>query len=166
VIFRRPQLRVLFVCTENICRSPMAEALARHHLKQRGLAKKVAVWSAGTQVSWPGRRPDVRVKRLLGQAEVPVGRIKARQVIANHVHRSDLVVVMEPTHMQWLQDNIGQEQGAEMRLLGAYGLDCSPDTAVPDPYYGSLEDFHGVLRQLTAAVVSLVDELELRLAVG
>ena len=45
----RPQLRVLFVCTANVCRSPLAEALLRHRLRSMGLGRRIAVASAGTR---------------------------------------------------------------------------------------------------------------------
>lgn len=61
----RAELHVTFVCTGNICRSPMAEKMFAHQLKQRGLADKVRVTSAGTGNWHVGSCADERANRVL-----------------------------------------------------------------------------------------------------
>ncbi|TAE95895.1 MAG: low molecular weight phosphotyrosine protein phosphatase, partial [Runella slithyformis] len=51
-------LKVLFVCLGNICRSPLAEGVFRELVQQRGLAKHIACDSAGTHSYHVGALPD------------------------------------------------------------------------------------------------------------
>ena len=137
MIWWRPQLRVLFVCTANVCRSPLAEALLRHRLRGLGLQRRVAVASAGTRVGQPGRPPDPRLRRLALEAGFNLGRIRARQVTPAMLAESDHVLAMEPVHLQELAALCpDSELRGEMRLLGACEAAMTPETAaIPDPYF-------------------------------
>ena len=64
-LFQR-KIRVLLVCTENICRSPMAEGLLRHYLQESEMRNRVEVSSVGTKASLPGCRPDQRAQKDRG----------------------------------------------------------------------------------------------------
>jgi len=93
MFWSRPDVRVLFVCTANICRSPLAEALLRQRLRRMSLAGRVEVRSAGTSAV-PARRPDPRVRRLAEEAGVALGRTRSRPLTREMIRRSDLVLVM------------------------------------------------------------------------
>ncbi len=58
--FGRPACAVLFVCTANICRSPMAQVLLAQRVGELGVGRRVRVDSAGIRVGMPGQRPDPR----------------------------------------------------------------------------------------------------------
>jgi protein-tyrosine phosphatase len=161
----RPELRVVFVCTANVCRSPLAEAMLRRRLQIQGLGRKVRVGSAGTRVGQRGRAPDPRVRKLAIEAGVPLGRIRARPLTARMVHQSDFVLVMESQHLEQIGELLGGAPvPAGVRLLGAYNrgsTDSSVD--IPDPYFGDALGFQKVFEQLDAALVALVEELVARL---
>ena len=117
----RPQLRVLFVCTANVCRSPLAEALLRHRLRSMGLARRIAVASAGTRPGQLGRPPDPRVARLAREYGFPLGRIRAQQVTPALLERSTHVLVMEQVHSDELAGlAAGSDALSRVRLLGEY----------------------------------------------
>ena len=99
-----PKPRVLMVCTENICRSPMAEGLLRWHLQRAGLARRFTVDSAGTRTSQPGVRPDQRAQRVALAAGVDISRIRARRIAAEDFERCDYRFAMDRKNLRDLED--------------------------------------------------------------
>lgn len=143
-----PELNLLMVCTANVCRSPMAEAMLRARLRARGLHRRVAVRSAGTRVAQPGRKPDPRVERLMQEKGVPMPRIRARQLDAAMLARTDWVLVMVGGHAADVRSMLaGAEPTFRLRRLGSYrpgigreGVVSDELIDIPDPYYGSWVD--------------------------
>ena len=150
--------RVLFVCTENICRSPLAEGLLRHHLQHAGLHGSVKVSSAGTRTSQPGCRPDQRAQRVAGDAGINLGRLRARRVTERDMVSSDYIIAMDRSNQQDLMKICPAEHRYKISLLlnhlPVYNLD-----EVPDPYYGNVEGFVEVFQLIEAAVVALVSDI-------
>ncbi|WOJ95077.1 low molecular weight phosphotyrosine protein phosphatase [Congregibacter variabilis] len=128
--FRRPELTVLMVCTANVCRSPAAEALLRHHLKALGKGGSVAVRSAGTEVGAPGRRPDPRVMSILHEMGVKSSGMRAQAASQGLMDEAALVLVMENSHRDVLCERF-PEAAERIELLDPSGLD------IPDPYFGN-----------------------------
>lgn len=163
MMFGRPDSRVLFVCTANVCRSPLAEALLRHRLHERGMQRRVAVASAGTRVGQPGRRPDPRVAQLCAQAGVSLRGLRARPVSQRALARSDILLLMEPQHLDDLvAQGVAENILVRARLLGSYlppGYSAQADSAIPDPYFADRDGFMSVYAQIDAAVLQLVESL-------
>lgn len=160
MMWRRPELRILLVCTANVCRSPLAQTLLQARLRETGLARRVGVGSAGTRVASPGRRPDPRVLRLLVEAGVSVGRIRARQLGARLLAEQDLVLVMESAQLGEVEA-IGGSLGApaELRQLGEFlpeAAGASRIPEIPDPYFSDGAGFRAVYQQVDRAVTGLV----------
>jgi len=130
--FKRPAYSVLIVCTANVCRSPAAEALLRHHLKQMGMARRIQVRSAGTDVAAPGRGPDPRVVAMLKDLDVSARGIRAEAVSARSVASASRIYVMEQAHRDKLLE-------AFPEISGIHPLDPS-GADLPDPYFGSKSD--------------------------
>ena len=153
-LFKR-KTRVLFVCTENICRSPMAEGLLRHHLQQAGLGRSVKVSSAGTRASMPGARPDQRAQKVAIAAGIDLGRIRASRVSEKDLIDSDYIFALDRSHLQDLLKACQPEHRHKISLLLAHlpGQDLQD---VPDPYYNSHDSFGEVFTLIESAVVCLV----------
>lgn len=154
---------VLMVCTANICRSPLAEGLLRQRLRALGLHRKVLVRSAGTKASQPGHKPDPRARRVAEAVGVSLARIKAQQVTAGDLARSDCVLAMDLQNLRDLELMCLQADRHKLHLL----LEFAPELGleeVPDPYYGNYEGFEEVFRVIDAGLTGvsryLAQELE------
>lgn len=155
--------RVCFVCSGNICRSPVAEAVLRHRLAAAGLDRLVEVDSAGTGGWHVGQDADARALESLTRRGYGLEHV-ARQFDRSWFAERDLVLALDRGHLRELLRMAPDEEAADkVRLLRSFdpALDDAPESAldVPDPYYGGREGFDLVLDQVEAAVAGLVDHL-------
>ncbi len=156
-------LRVLMVCTGNICRSPTAEAVLRHKLRQAGLQDRVLVDSAGIQGSHVGEAPDPRAQRHAAQRGYDLAPLRARAMQPEDFARFHWLLAMDDTHLRWLRRRAPEGHGARIELLLEHAL-RSAGTEVPDPYYGPPEGFELVLDLVEDACDGLVRRLQVELA--
>ncbi|MBH0779968.1 low molecular weight protein-tyrosine-phosphatase [Nocardia bovistercoris] len=155
------QLHVTFICTGNICRSPMAEKIFAHRLDEAGLSERVRVSSAGTNGWHVGDDADPRTTATLRKHGYPVGH-EAAVLDAGH-RAADLLVALDRGHDRELA-RLGVPTDRR-RLLRSFDPDADgPD--VPDPYYGDSTDFERVRAQIEAAVPGLLDWVHIALGEG
>ena len=169
--------RICFVCTGNICRSPMAESVFRAHLAEDGLDGLVEVDSAGTGGWHEGDGADPRTVAVLragGYAHAHT----ARQFRASWFDRLDLVIALDSGHLRALRRLAPTEQNAaKVRLLRSYATGAAADTGqgqlpgllsdsdftgdldVPDPYYGGFAGFEECLEMIETASEGLLAAL-------
>ncbi|WP_030713865.1 low molecular weight protein-tyrosine-phosphatase [Streptomyces sp. NRRL S-237] len=150
--------RVCFVCTGNICRSPMAESVFRAHVAADGLAALVEVDSAGTGGWHEGDGADPRTVSVLEAAGYEQDH-RARQFRSSWFARLDLVIALDAAHLRDLRALAPTAQdAAKVRLLRSYDPAASAaETDVPDPYYGPLDGFEECLELVEAASPGLLD---------
>jgi protein-tyrosine phosphatase len=149
--------RVTFVCTGNICRSPMAEWVLRHHVEEEGL--NVEVDSSGTGNWHVGDEADERTIETLERAGYRSAHI-ARQFEPGWFARYDLILALDEGHRRALRSMAPDEEAlARIRLLREFDPDAGGDLDVPDPYYGGSADFGVVLEQVEAAMPGLLEEI-------
>ena len=149
--------RVTFVCTGNICRSPMAEWVLRHHVDEEGLDAEVD--SSGTGGWHVGDGADERTVAALRRAGYRSAHI-ARQFEESWFGRYDLIIALDEGHLRALRSMAPDEAAhAKIRLLREFDPDAGGDLDVPDPYYGGRADFDSVLAQVEAAIPGLLEEI-------
>ncbi|EID18335.1 low molecular weight protein-tyrosine-phosphatase [Mycolicibacterium phlei] len=154
-------LHVTFVCSGNICRSPMAEKMFAHQIDQRGLAHAVRVTSAGTGGWHEGEPADRRAVHVLRERGYPTAH-RATQVNEDHL-AADLLIALGRNHLRILHD-LGAP-AERVRMLrsfdprsGAHALD------VEDPYYGDHSDFVETFTVIERSLPGLHDWVDEQLA--
>ncbi|MFJ3231334.1 low molecular weight protein-tyrosine-phosphatase [Streptomyces sp. NPDC086787] len=151
--------RVCFVCTGNICRSPMAESVFRARVAEAGLEGLVEVDSAGTDGWHEGDGADPRTVSVLAENGYG-GDHTARQFRASWFQRLDLVIALDAGHLRTLRRLAPTPEDAhKVRLLRSYGPAADDGLDVPDPYYGGPEGFVKCLEMVEAASLGLLAEV-------
>ncbi len=150
--------RVLFVCTGNICRSPTAEGVARHMLRDAGLSDFIVVDSAGTHGYHVGEMPDPRTRKTALSRGYDLSAQRARKLETADFQRFDLLLGMDGSHLHFMQricpEVYRHKLDLFMRFARKYELE-----EVPDPYYGGDAGFEAVLNYCEDAVQGLIDGL-------
>jgi protein-tyrosine phosphatase len=159
-----PALRVLMVCSGNICRSPTAEGVLRVKLQAAGLADRIEVDSAGTQGLHAREAPDPRAQALASRRGYDLSRLRARRVVGEDFVRFHRILAMDEGHLEWLQDAAPPDARARVGLLMAHAVRHRNRREVPDPYYGSERDFELVLDLVEDACEGLARELAVDLS--
>jgi protein-tyrosine phosphatase len=170
------RLHVTFVCTGNICRSPVAEVVLRAAADRAGLADAVTFDSAGTGGWHVGQGADERALRTLRARGYDGSSHRARRLDRDAYARADLVVALDRGHLRALLgwgaprdgargDRAGGDRAGgdgKVRLLRSFdpGAD-GPEVA--DPYYGDEAAFAIVVDQVEAAAPGLLEHLRERL---
>ncbi len=152
--------RLLFVCTGNTCRSPMAEALTRRALERRGIGA-FEVRSAGTS-AWPGMPASDGALAVAARAGVSLGSHRSIPLDHEIVGWADLVLAMSPGHLAAIRALGGEEKAALITTfarIGGRGEDGG-DRGVLDPFGGPVDVYQATWEELEALVDRVLDHLE------
>ncbi len=148
----RSVLHVTFVCSGNICRSPMAEKMFAHQIGERGLAERVRVTSAGTGHWHEGEGADQRARRVLTAHGYPNAH-RAARLTDEHLS-ADLVIALGRNHLRILRElGVADDRLRMLRAFDPRSGAHAPD--VEDPYYGTHDDFEDVFTVIGAALPGL-----------
>lgn len=156
-----PRLRLLFVCTGNICRSPTAEAVMRKLVADAGLQGWVDVDSAGTHDFHVGAPPDERSQLFAARRGYDLSALRARQLKPADFRRFHMLLAMDEEHLRFMRRMCPPGYEARLRRLMEFARrHTSKD--VPDPYYRGDAAFELVLDYVEDACSVLLDELRRR----
>ena len=148
-------VKVLFVCTGNICRSPTAEGVFRAVVARAGLDRRIAADSAGTHGYHVGDPPDARSCAAARGRGIELDALRARQVTAADFTEFDLVLAMDRGHHAQLARLCPPGRHDRLHLF----MDFAPGLGirdVPDPYYGAGDGFERVLDMIEAGCDGLL----------
>ena len=154
---RESKIRVLFVCMGNICRSPTAEGVFRHHAEQAGLADRLEIDSAGTHAYHVGEPADRRARAAAERRGMSLDGIRARRVSINDYERFDYIIAMDADNLARLRDEAPEGHDARLHLFLEFA--SGSETEVPDPYYGGAAGFERVLDLVEDASRGLLETL-------
>jgi protein-tyrosine phosphatase len=147
---------ILFVCTGNICRSPSAEAVFRHKVKEKGIS--LTIDSAGTTGSHVREKPDHRAQKIGIERGYSFEKIKARKVMIEDFTKFDLVLAMDEHNVKELKKLAPEYLHEKIQLFLEYA-DNFEELEVPDPYYGGARGFKFVLDLVEDASNGLLEKL-------
>ena len=141
---------ILFVCTGNICRSPLAEALLRDYAVKRGREDRLAVSSAGIHAG-DGNPATAEAREAARRWGLDLARHRAREVRRSIIDGADFILAMTKRHHDWLVQAFPESKNKiYLALLFPRGLDGRPPagTDVPDPIGESVGFYLDVLELL------------------
>ncbi len=155
-------VRVLFVCTGNICRSPTAHAVFLQRVREAGLAEYIEVDSAGTHGFHVGQAPDRRSASTAARRGYDLSDLRARQVEVADLGAFDYVLAMDEGNLAMLQAlmSTGGTNAPRARIGRLLDfVEEAPGQDVPDPYYGANNGFEEVLDLVETSAERLLAHL-------
>ena len=155
-------MKVLMVCTGNICRSPTAEGVFRTLAEKEGLLAQVD--SAGTHDYHVGEPPDGRALDHASRRGYDLSELRARQIVQQDFAEFDLVLAMDRGHLRILERLAPPQHRHKLKLFLEFSV--LPEKEVPDPYYGGPAEFERVLDMVEAASRGLIDHARAYLRVS
>jgi protein-tyrosine phosphatase len=158
--------RVCFVCSGNICRSPMAEYVMRALVEDAGLGDRVVIDSAGTGDWHIGERADRRTIAALSGAGYDAAAHRAQQFDPHWFARRDLIIALDRGHLRTLRSWAPSDHDRDkIRLLRSFDPELGPspaaaDSDVADPYYSGMSAFTDSVTQIERACRGLLGHLQ------
>lgn len=153
------EIRVLFVCMGNICRSPMAEAIFRHLVEQAGLSDRFEIDSAGTGSWHVGEPPHPGTQRVLARHNISTAGMRARQVRSADIDQFDYILVMDRENLADL-GRFHPRARERAKLLLSFAPELGVDE-VPDPYYnGRFDEVYQLIETACRNLLAYIRERE------
>lgn len=150
-------MRILFVCSGNTCRSPLAEAVLKRMAEDAGRSD-IEVSSAGTQ-AWDGS-PASDGSMLVGMERgLDLAAHRSRQLTTEMLEEADLVLVMAPSHLAQARE---MHPPANVHLLGGYVAGGGNASTVQDPFGGDLAAYRETADDIEREMQGILDKLPSR----
>lgn len=153
------KIRILFVCTGNICRSPTAEVVLAQRARQRGFPERLDVHSAGTHAYHVGEGADARSTEHALRRGYDLSRHRARKFRASDLDDFDWVLCMDRSHLEHVQEFLHDDQRAHVALFLDFASGSARGQDMPDPYYGGDMGFENVLDLCEEASLGFIERL-------
>lgn len=154
--------RIMFICTGNICRSPLAHAVFQHLVETDNLDQLFEIESSGTTAYHVGEKADSRMRRTASEHGVPINH-RSRQLYRKDLADYDLLLTMDSHNYR---DTLAlcrtDEEREKVKMFRDYDPEGQGD--VPDPWYGGAEGFETVWTIVRRTSESLLDTLRKGLA--
>jgi len=155
---KQSDLKILFVCMGNICRSPTAEGVFKQKLSELGLLHEVYIDSAGTHNYHPGSAPDARTQHHALKRGYDLSKLRARAVKDTDFEDFDLLLTMDWDNRTLLEERCPERHRHKIRGFTEF-LQTTQASTIPDPYYGGDQGFEYVLDLIEEASDGLIKTL-------
>ncbi|WP_090333584.1 low molecular weight protein-tyrosine-phosphatase [Nitrosomonas sp. Nm51] len=155
----KSQVKVLFVCMGNICRSPTADAVFRYTVKKANLAHAFFIDSAGTHAYHVGNPPDRRAQSSALKRGYQMDSLRARKVHRDDFAKFDYILAMDNENLSLLQQRCPDQFSHKLELMTRYSTGTYSNHEVPDPYFGGDQGFEVVLDMIEEASSGLLEHI-------
>ncbi len=161
------KIKIMFVCTGNICRSPLAHAYFEDLVKKKKLSDKIEVDSSGTH-SHIGELPDRRARKIGEKYNLDVNHL-ARDFSLDDWSTFDLILVMDQFNFNYIiQKRFTSMDVSKIKFLREFdpNIDIKDikkeqkQLTVPDPYYGGIEEFEQAYKIISRCCDQLIEYME------
>ncbi|WP_245587941.1 low molecular weight protein-tyrosine-phosphatase [Carnimonas nigrificans] len=153
------QTSVLFVCLGNICRSPTAEGVFRHLVRQCGQEHAYRIDSCGTGAYHVGEPPDRRARQEAQRRGLSLDRLRARGLEQRDFECFDYLVAMDDANYRDLKNAAPQGFHGHIVKLLDFAAEYR-GASVPDPYYGGDDGFSKVFAMVEQGCQGLIEHIE------
>jgi len=153
-------IKVLFVCTGNICRSPTGEGIFRHKIREAGLEDRIGTDSCGMGAWHVGESPDSRSAAAARKRGIEIGDLRARKIRAADYQEFDYLLAMDRGHYRDMLSQAPKGTEGKIRMFLEPVAKGAPAADVPDPYYGGADGFELVLDLIEEASDAWIKQLE------
>lgn len=151
--------KLVFVCLGNICRSPTAEGLFIHKVKEEGLENYFYIDSAGTAAYHVGESANTKSQATANKHGIHLPS-KARKFEYADLEEFDLILAMDSENLKNIK-GLDRKNRFDHKIKMMREFDPQPENReVPDPYYGGLDGFENVFQVLKRSTQALLDELK------
>jgi protein-tyrosine-phosphatase len=147
--------KILFVCTGNSCRSPMAEGILKHLLREQGI-KDILVESAGTH-SPQGMPPTQNTILVTTERGIDIMSHRARMLTSEMIEDADLILVMEKSHTIFIRNHFPRGKHKTHLLKTFSSEDYEED--VYDPIGGDLNIYRSCVEELDKEIRRVFPEI-------
>ncbi|MBQ6774019.1 MAG: low molecular weight phosphotyrosine protein phosphatase [Synergistaceae bacterium] len=126
-------IRILFICHGNICRSPMAEFIMKHLVRESGCEDKFLISSAAATSEESGNDMYPNAKAELRKHNIEFEKHRARKITKGEAHEWDLILAMDKENVEDLLYILGRESESKVKLLMSFAGNNNKE--VSDPWY-------------------------------
>lgn len=151
-------IKVLFVCTGNICRSPTADGVFADKVSKAGLSDEITVDSCGLSAYHVGELPDPRSREMAQSRGYDLSQIRSRKIKPADYAQFDYILAMDDGHLRDMRRQAPSESQQKIELFLDYHPKLSGQS-VPDPYYGGANGFTHVFDMIEETCDRLLTHL-------
>jgi len=157
-VAKNQEIKVLFVCMGNICRSPTAEGVFRHIIQNKGF-DWIKTDSAGTHAYHIGEPPDSRSQQTALSRGINLSDLRARKAVSQDFDSFDYVIAMDNDNYRNLESICPNKHINKLHLFLDFSKEYN-ESEVPDPYYGGAKGFEHVFDLVESASYGLITDIQ------